>query len=422
MAIKHKINSPTILITSNCIMSAKEKEDFLKHHHQCVQTLCNVGLCDKSALKRKGLLQLLYLLYTAKIIDKSYYQSLFDCIEEVKETEFQGHYCGANGSCSKKWKEIIDAFADAVVELKDFNIKVSKHPSKLPAITPDMLEGDFDLYTVAAFQKTPDSSIVENPDFLRGKDLHYRVKMLFDNIKQRFPELQRQQISILTPPSAVFKMEAENPFMSTYNDVDKRDERDKRDNRDEREEDLDGRYSQRMTITKLDDNFDETPRLRNVTSLPELNDHLKDKDSYSLSRESSLFRPSTFDEENPRESIEGLSLPPTLPEKLSRSSLRKKRSRKSLPWWWSSSTAKRPKKKSKKKSKKRKTTTKKRKTVKKSPKNSKQSEIKKITIHADKETIARFRDLNRRGKKSTTKKSPKKSKRRKSRKSNKRKL
>jgi hypothetical protein len=253
-----------------------------------------------------------------------------------------------------------------------------------------MLEEDFDLYTIAAFQKTPDASIVDHPDFLRGKDLHFRVKKLFENIKQKFPELQSQQISILTPPDTVFKKEPENPFMSTYGS-----------HQSDREEDFDGRTSQIMTIAKLGDDFDETPKLRDVTSLPELNDRLENKESYSLSRESGLFRPSTFDEENPRESIEELSLPPNLPEKLVKSPLKKKRSRKSLPWWWKSSSKKKSKKK--KSSKKRKSTKKK-----KSPK---KDEVKKITIHADKDTIARFRDLNRKEKKSPSKKKKSVSKR-----------
>ena len=403
-------------------MSAQQKEELLKHHHQCVQTLCSVGLCDKSALKRKGLLQLLYLLYSAKIIDKSYYQSLFDCIEQIKESEFTGHMCGANGACSREWKDIIDAFADAVVELKDYNIKVSRHPSKLPPITPEVLDGDFDKYTIEAFQKTPDPKIVENPDFVRGKDLHFRVKQMFDNIKRKFPELQMQQVSILNPPDVVFKREQKDPFMSTYQENQMSLEREPEIGNEE------DRYS-RVTITKLQDNFDETPRLRSVDSLPELNDRLENKKSItrSLSDDRDLFRASTFDippstadanisSSSRLSSIEGLSIPEELSDKIRKSPTKKKRDRSKLPWWWKSSTAKRPssKKKSPKKSSK-----------KKSPKKEKEKEeIKTITIRADKDTIERFRNINRKSKKSapkrTTKRSNKRTKNKSPKKSNKR--
>ena len=388
-------------------MSTKQKE-FLKHHHQCVQTLCNVGLCDKSALKRKGLLQLLYLLHSAQIIDKSYYQSLFDCIEQIKESELTGHYCGANASCSREWKEIIDAFAEAVVELKDFNIKVSRHPSKLPPFTSEMLDKDFDMYTIAAFQKTPDESIVDNPDFLRAKDLHFRVKRLFENIKQKFPELQRQQISILTPPAVVFKPEPKNPFLSTA------------DMGHSGETNFDGAdIPSRLTITKLDENFDETPRLRSVTSLPTLNNDIPTKaDSFAYDTKK-LFRPSTFDKQGPdrdldRDSIDELMLPPTLPANLSKSLFKKKRSKSSLPWWWKSSTAKKPKRK---KTKKKRKISKKKKSPKKKRKNAslKKDETKKITIHTDKDTISRLRELNGEKRKSSKKKRSPKRKSRKSR-------
>jgi hypothetical protein len=344
---------------------SKQKE-FLKHHHQCVQTLCSVGLCNKGALKRKGILQLLYLLFSAGVIDKSYYKSLFDCVEQVKESELQGHYCDAAGAkCNADWQEIIDSFADAVVELKDFNIKVSKHPSKLPPFTPAMMSQEFDTYTIAAFQKTPDPNIVESDDFLRAKDLHYRVKQMFQNIKTRYPQLQSAQISILTPPSVVFKR-IEVPMQPE---------------------------SSKMSMSQLDPFYEvrETnPQLRSITSYPDLDEipskteeQLRDE-KYSVAK-SDIFRPSISSEfdslpqdkddlfrsskydlsedatpEEIEEYRESLTLPPTVPvsEKSLSESLFRKSKKKSLPWWFTpgNKSKRRRSSKRKKRSKRSKTT------------------------------------------------------------------
>ena len=393
------------------------KQEFLKHHHQCVQTLCSVGLCDKSSLKRKGILQLLYLLYSADILDKSYYKSLFDCIEQIKESDLKSHYCssfGPDNGCSKEWKDIIDAFADAVAELRDFNIKVSKHPSKLPPLTPEILEGDFDTYTITTFQKTPDAKIVEHPDFLRAKDTHYRVKKLFTNIKERYPQLQRQQISILTPPNQVFKPNPISPFKSTAYDTTPENQGfdgepfDQNKDREQR--------SSRITITKLDSpGYDENPRLRSVAAYPTLPENIS-RDKEQVSKE--LFRSSTFDDDYDG-TLESVALPPTLltvPQSSFKDSLfhdtltkkqrpKRPKSKKSLPWWWT-----------KTKKKKRKSTKKKRKSTKKQkkPKQSQTSpdEKKIIKIREKKEIIEHLKDLGSlEPKKSKSRKAtPKKSK------------
>ena len=189
-----------------------------QYTQRCVQALCTVGLCNKANVTKKGMKHILWLLFTAGILDKPYYQSLIDCVEGIRESDLEGHYCTAFGpgnGCPKEWQEIIDNFEQAVIELQDFNKIVSRHPVRLPVLTPEHLADEFDTYTITAFQKDNNPKIIELPDFHKAKDLHTRVKILFQNIKQKFPQLQHQQISILTPPHIIFK-----PYLnSTFNSI-----------------------------------------------------------------------------------------------------------------------------------------------------------------------------------------------------------
>lgn len=330
-------------------MKHSSNEQF--HTHQCVQTLCTIGMCNKAQLKRKGIKHVLWLLFSANIIDKSYYQSLIDCVENIKESDLENHYCtafGPNQGCAKEWQEIIDNFEQAVLELQEFNRQVSRHPQRLPMMTPEIIADEFDAYTVAAFQKDNNPKVVDLPEFHRAKDLHARVKILFQNIKQKFPQLQTNQISAVTPPSVLFKPEIRSPFLNISPEGQRGEGHDYDDNRPEFTGEVQSYNSTTHTngsLTQSSPSPSPSPSPSSLTQSPQ-----SPQSPNKVELSSKINAPETFDQSDDDKDETSPTTSPTKPvvDNNANAKKKKKRPKNKLPWWWTTSTAKRPKSKKKK--------------------------------------------------------------------------